>query len=542
MADDRPNILLLFTDQQRYDALGCMGNPHILTPNLDRLAGQGCLYRYAYSPNPVCIPARYCLLTGQRSVVHRYYQNQGHPLDPGIPTLPRILSGAGYHTEAIGKMHFQPSREHHGFARMQLMEETPDHRQDDEYLMYLRSVGYGHIRHAHGVRHLLYHQPQQSLLPEEHHGTRWVADRTIEFLRTNRNRRWFCWSGWIAPHPPLNAVPRWAEFYRGREVPPPNRRDNETLSQFMAGKSWFADMHTATPQRLRRSTQSYYAQVSFIDEQIGRILAELEQLGLADTTLVMFTSDHGELLGDHWGWQKQCSYEPVARVPMIVRFPGRVPAGSVDERFVDLLDVLPTFAEAAGAAISTSATMGGRSGATPSFPGDSLLHPRGHRDRSCQFLECHEGPARWISLRDKRFKYTCWFHNGYEELWDLRSDPDELHNLVVEGMNTEQQAARVEFRRRLINWERAHGPAPIEEDLPNFGIPEWFGMRHNAQFPDWPANLVDPDEQARINPVEREVVDVLANEPDVQVADLDLDWWVQHGGSAALRDRVRGAK
>ncbi len=409
------------------------------------------------------------------------------------------------------------------------MEETPHYRQDDDYLMYLKSVGFGHVRHAHGVRHLLYHQPQQSILPEEHHGTRWVADRTIEFLRGNRNRPWFCWSSWIAPHPPLNAAPRWAEFYRDRQVPSPNRSKEEHLAQFHRNMNWFADMHNASPERLRRSTQAYYAQISFVDEQIGRVLAELEALGLADNTLVIFTSDHGELLGDHWAWQKQCSYEPVVQVPMIARFDGRLAAGSVCDDFVDLLDLLPTIADAAGAALPCER----------SFAGDSLLQPRGHRDRSCQFTECHQGPARWVSLRDRRYKYTCWFHDGHEQLWDLKADPDELHNLVVEGMTDEQRCVRDEFRRRLIEWERKHGPVPIGDDLPNYHMPEYFGRRHNAQLPAWPANVPDAEEQAGINSVEKEVVAVLANEPDVRLEDLDLEWWVEHGGSKALLDRVR---
>lgn len=526
----QPNILLLFTDQQRYDTLGCMGNPFIVTPNLDRLAAEGCLYRFAHTPNPVCIPARYCLLTGQRSVVHRYYQNQGHHMDSSIPTLPRILSDTGYHNEAIGKMHFQPAREHHGFHRMQMMEETPSFRQDDDYLMYLKSSGCGHIRHAHGVRHLLYHQPQQSLLPEVHHGTHWVADRTIEFLRQNRNRPWFCWSSWIAPHPPLNATAQWAEFYRKRPVPLPNRREEEDLAPFHKGLNWFADMHAASPERQARSTQAYYAQISFVDEQIGRVLAELASLNLADDTLVIFASDHGELLGDHWAWQKQCSYEPAIRVPMIVRYPGRVTAGSVNKQFVDLLDLLPTIADAASATLPKGWT----------FPGESLLKPRGYRDRTCQFTECHQGPARWVSLRDHRYKYTYWFHNGFEQLWDLQADPGEQQNLVSAEMDESVQPFRDAMRLRVLQWERQHGPTPIGDDLPNFHVADPFSRRHNAQFPTWPDNLADPQERAAIHSVEKEVVEVLASEPTVRLEDLDLDWWVAHGGCETLRKQIRG--
>jgi len=266
-----------------------------------------------------------------------------------------------------------------------------------------------------------------------------------------------------------------------------------------------------------------------VDEQVGRILDELNRLGLADNTLVIFTSDHGEMLGDHWSWQKQCPYEAAVRVPMILRWPGRIPAGATSDQFVDLLDLLPTILDAAEVPLP----------ATWTFPGDSLLRPRGHRDRSRQFTECHSGPARWVALRDHRYKYVYWFHNGYEEMWDLQKDPNELHNLIVEGMTDEQQDVRSEFRQRLIEWERRFGPEPIGDDLPNFGIENPFHKRHNSQFPYWPDNIADPQERAGINSVEQEILEVLANEPDVDLAELDLDWWVEHGGSAELRDQIR---
>ena len=182
---DGPNVLLLFCDQLRRDALGCYGNEHVHTPNLDRLAAEGRTYERAYTPVPVCIPARHCLLTGHRPKVHGYWENWQRPMDAGIPTLPRILRDGNYVTEAIGKMHFQPPRSHHGFERMQIMEETPDTREEDDYLLYLKSVGLGNVQHQHGVRHLLYMQPQRALIPEEHTGNHWVrpVDRISEGQR-----------------------------------------------------------------------------------------------------------------------------------------------------------------------------------------------------------------------------------------------------------------------------------------------------------------------------------------------------------------------
>ena len=167
-----------------------------------------------------------------------------------------------------------------------------------------------------------------------------------------------------------------------------------------------------------------------------------------------------------------------------------------------------------------------------------MLNARGHQDRSCQFTECHSGPARWVCLRDHHYKYVHLFTNGYEELYDLQEDPNELHNLTVEGTTDTQQQVRSEFRQRLIEWERIHGPEPISDDLPNLGMDDWFGKRHNRQLPTWCDNVVDPAERAAINSVEQEVLEVLANEPDVDLADLDLQWWVENGGSAELRDRV----
>lgn len=526
-----PNILLLFADQHRRDTLGAYGADWIHSPCLDGLTSEGVLYSRSYTHVPVCVAARYSLLTGQRCKSTGFFSNWGPGLDPSMPTLPGILRQAGYVTQAIGKMHWKPPRNHHGFDRMLLMEETPSTREEDDFLLYLKSVGLGHIRHAHGVRHLLYHQPQQSILPEEHHGTRWVADRSIEFLRAHRNRRWFLWAGWIAPHPPFNAAPRWAEFYRDRSVPDPIRSPDETPSERLKELRHLADIDPDNLPLIRRCRQLYAAQVSFVDEQIGRILGELDRLGLRNDTLVVYTSDHGELLGDHFGWQKQVAYDGSVGIPMIARFPDG-PSGVRCDEFVDPLDLFPTFLEAAEVPLPE-----GRA-----YPGGSLrtiLQGGGTRDRSLQFFHYGYARRRFVGVRDKRFKLVHWARGGFEEMYDLQNDPGELRNLRVGGKNPEAEAAYKRHRRMLVEFERDWGPEGLQDgDLPVHPS-EGLELKRNAQLPAWPLNLSDSGEIARMNSIGDETVAVTKDEPLVKLSALDLDAWVAAGGPAEFAEEVR---
>ncbi len=514
----KPNVLILFSDQFRGDALGLV-NPKIRTPSLDRLAAEGAFFSHAYTPVPVCVAARHCLMTGLRSKYHGYYSNESRPMDPSVPTLPRILSDAGYVAQAAGKMHFQPPRRHHGFDRMLLMEETPATREEDDYLLYLRSVGWGHIRHAHGVRHLLYHQPQRSILPEEHHGTKWVADRSIEFVRAQKGRPWFLWSGWIAPHPPFNAVDRWAEAYTDDGVPPPRIVPNETLSRRAQELRFLADVDLEDTERLLRSRALYYAQVSFIDEQVGRVLACLEETAQAEDTLVIFTSDHGEMLGDHGTWQKLLPYEECCRIPLIVRFPGRVERGRTEDSFTDLLDIMPTVLDATGGEYPGGYELTGR----------SLLGE--FEPRARQFIEGANGARRFSAVVEDGRKLAHWAADGYEELFALRADPGEHENLMLSALSEENAAFVGRAQKVLLEWEKRHSPLDVGDELPNLHDDSPPVRRHNRQFPGWADNLTDDSERAAMNAIEEEVEAVTAKEPSVKLGELDLDFWVANGGS-----------
>lgn len=487
-----PNILLLFTDQQRHDSIAALGQSFLATPSLDRLCAGGVAFTQAHSPNPVCLPARHNLLTGLPARFHGYAHNFRHPLRPDLPTLPRLLSEAGYATAAIGKMHFRPARSHHGFQRMRLMEEIPDHPADDEYLRFLHANGQGDLVHTHGVRSLGYQQPQRSLVPEALHGSRWVADETCAFLEANRDRPWFAWSSWIAPHPPANVPASYADRYRGADLPP------------LAGGS-------EEPPAQRRFRELYYAAITHVDACLAQVLDTLDRLDLSRDTLVIFTSDHGEMLGDHGLFSKALPYESAVRIPLILRFPGRIGAGTRRADFADLNDLLPTCLDAAGIDLAEVAR---RHQLPAGFPGESLLCQTPGKDRSRQYVEHGRDEGRWSLLRDARWKYIYWYAGGGEELYDLDHDPQETCNLA-DAEQPAAQAAIADLRGRLIEREAAWGlPGCVEGGrLRAFpGPPDLSGFRQHALGVQWPGYFGAWTPQ-RMRQAEQEILAVVAEEP-----------------------------
>jgi len=534
MSKSPPNVLLLFTDQQRWDTLAAAGFNHMVTPNLDRLVREGCLYRKAYSPNPVCVAARHNLLTGLPARYHGYSENNSHPLDERYPTLPRILSNNGYHTQAIGKMHFQPRRRHSGFDKMELMEETFPYRDDDEYAMYLKDNGLGHIQSIHGVRSLLYMLPQRSLIPEEHHGTNWVADRSVDFIRREAGHRpFFLWSSWIAPHPPFDIPDSVADLYKDRDLPAP--LTNETpISPIAALSKGYADFPEGEEKAYcRRMREAYYSSITFVDKAVGRVIDALEETGQLDNTLIIFTSDHGEMLGDHGAFQKMLPYDSSSRIPFIVRYPKHFEAGSVCDDLVGLNDILPTILDSVGAEYPGPYEL----------PGGSLL--RDDVDRTYHYMEHNSGPARWVSLRNQRFKYTYYYRGGYEELFDMVSDSGEGVNLLAsDSIDPDTRATHSRLRSKLCELEEKWGLRDhtaggdflrlAENDLSHTNV-------RNKHFPNFQKRIADPEERAAMNCLDDEVFAAVANEPIVDLRKLDLETWKKNGAPGSAVERIRNS-
>ncbi|MCZ6635483.1 MAG: sulfatase-like hydrolase/transferase [bacterium] len=524
----QPNILLLFVDQMRYDAMACAGNPVIQTPGLDRLAREGIHFTHSVTPVPVCVAARHSLLMGHQCATHGRFANNTPEVEPNLYTLPQLLGSAGYVTRAIGKMHFRPARRHYGFHRMELMEEIPHYRENDEYLMYLKENGYGHIRQVHGVRNLLYHQPQVSVIPEEHHSNTWVADRTIDFLSQHRDRPFFCWSSWIAPHLPWNAPEPFASMYPIDEVDPPHNWDQprETLPPLMKWSKETSDTAFASMDHLKRIRALYYGNISLIDKGVGRILRALDALDLADNTLVFFASDHGELMGDHGAFQKSKPYEASMRVPLLMRLPGRVEAGRTSRERVSLLDIMPTCLDLAGIDYPGEPALAGASllGAS----GGGLASPREEL-----VVEHGGGKTRWLSLLRGPWKYNYYFLGGWEELFHLEDDPLEMNNLLLENPSSEARAQGGDMKQALTGWEKAHGFATsLDEngELIRSEVPQTPPRTTNNQFPVWVDNL-PPEEKAQMESLGDSVLNAMQHEWTYQLTDLNLKAYKEGGGN-----------
>lgn len=513
----RPNILFITTDQQRYDTIGALGNDFMVTPNLDMLVREGCSYVNAYSNNPVCLPARHQMLTGLPARYHgfdqNYFDEAARPVPYDLATFPQLLSDNGYETIAIGKMHFQPCRRHNGFGRMELMEEIPRYLEEDDYAMYLKEQGFGHIQSIHGVRHLLYMLPQRSLVPEEHHGSSWVANRSIAHLKANGGKRPFMmWSSFIAPHPPFDVPGKWADLYKGKELPP-LKVSVTPLSERAEDSRCIADYPDET--YLRRARELYYASISFVDYNIGKIIDQLKAMGEYENTMILFTSDHGEMLGDYGTFQKSLPYDSSAKIPFILRYPGRVKAGSIDRRFVDINDILPTMLDVAGITYPKPEIL----------PGESVLIPKGKKDRTVQYMEHSHGPGRWISVRDRQYKYNYYYGGGREELFDMIQDPDESENLLYGEIKAGVREHRDRLQAVLIRLEKEQG---LEGYVRDERFLEMGKYRREFFRESNPPRFTKLQDTPCIS-LEEEIEQALEGEAVVEVNRLDLDYFDQKG-------------
>lgn len=526
MATSRPNILILHADQQRFDTIAALGHGHVRTPNLDRLVAGGRAYVNGYSSCPVCMPARHDLLTGASARHHGYWCNSNdfiasHALD----TFPRLLTRAGYQTIAVGKMHHNPPREHHGWAHMFLMEELPERREDDAYLQYLDRVGYGHIRCQHGVRPLFYHSPQPSRVPEEHHGSAWVAHQTIELLREERDVPFCIMASWVGPHPPYYVPEKYLAEYRDAALPGP-------CPLPAAGERQFAPS-PENPEpgslRARRLREAYFAACTLIDTHIGRILDVLEETGLAENTLVFFTSDHGEMLGDREGYQKHYPYEGSAHIPYIVRGPGFAP-GSRSDLPVCTWDVAATILEAAGVAVPAGHPLAGTSLLREAeLPAGRVVH-----------FHHGKGRGRYIAAMGCGHKFVHYYNGGEEELYDLAADPWEQRNLLAGGT---APAVAGTLRAACLAFEATHGQAERVRAGAFVDFPYAPPARHAAsahppwsyrQYPPWMVGHSAADRSAILDEMRdclREETAYICREPEWRADAIAA--WEKLGGQAA---------
>ena len=454
---DRPNILLLMADQFRVDCAGVYGNPVIRTPHLDRLGKEGIRFQNAYSTTPTCIPARSAMLTGMGPWRHGMlgYSNMATNLYPVEKA--RALAQAGYYTTSIGKNHYYPIRNPHGYHHMiqdehcsywfhnensqaeSSWEERPD------YEAWFWSQGPDKDPHLTGLSWNDHRGRPFAYADEKLHPTHWTGETAVRFLRTyDRPEPFFLKVSFIRPHSPYDPPARCFKMYESAALP--ETKVGDWASRYAPRSSASNDLWHGklAADEIRTSRQAYYGSVTFVDEQIGRILETLEQRKLLDETLILFISDHGDMLGDQNLWRKSYGYEQSAHVPMLMRPPaamGLGPAGQVITNPVEIRDVLPTFLDAAGAPIPES------------IEGRSLLQlvkTGGEGWRPYIDLEhniCYSAANHWNGLTDGRWKYLYMAMDGEEQLFHLENDPHELHDLA--GLPEYQNELRM-WRGRLV--------------------------------------------------------------------------------------------
>ncbi len=437
MSASQPNVLVIMTDQQRYDALGAHGNVVLRTPNLDALVAGGIDFTEAYSTCPVCVPARYTLRSGHEPLGHGVTYNQAPPgLHARVrsatgPWLAEVMAALGYRTWGVGKFHTVPWDADEGFEVLRYSEElylTPAQAAGDHYLRWLRTEHpeYAHVEQPHGERTEMYYVPQVSPLPAALTVESWAADQACEQVRVDDGRPFFGFVSFIGPHPPFAPPVPWNRAYDPDRMPDALGGDlavdhADDYLPWMNHAMWAEDVSRSEARALKAR---YYGELTYIDDCAGRILDALAARRDADNTLVVFCTDHGELLGDHHAWQKDSFFEASCHIPLVLRWPDRLAAGSRSDQLASLADLFGVITTAAGVTDLRGGhdLLGAVSG--PAEPRDVLLGVHGDPASGEFKVMVRKGPWKLIHLGN----------GGRRQLFNLDHDRDELHDLdAVEG-------------------------------------------------------------------------------------------------------------
>ncbi len=459
------NVLFLMSDQHSKRILGVEGDSLARTPNLDMLAREGVRFSNAYCSNPVCVPSRASILTGLYTHNHRTWNN-ATPWPFENKTVAHYFSRAGYITGLIGKMHFVDGQTH-GFDY---------HLDFNDWFQYLgpkTKIWADELGQANSGSGL----PQNddlwrdsgdpwvrtrekdsrkgsvavggpSKLAERDHFETFVARESIRFLKQHGHKRpFFLISSFLKPHDPFTPPERFAQMYAPEQVPMPrtwNKVDLRNVPREIRNR---IERDRPTPElqdpgiaRLRRAM--YYANLTFMDECLGQVLRALNDAGLAENTIVLYCSDHGEMLGEHNLWVKFVFYEPSVGVPLLFRVPGLVARNEVCHTPVSLVQLLATLCEQCKIEVP------------PGLDGDSLLpllrEPSAPRDTTVYSeFNLHTPNARYM-MRRGDWKY-CYYVSDIPELYNLRDDPEELRNMAG---SAEYREKADELKAQLFAWHR----------------------------------------------------------------------------------------
>jgi choline-sulfatase len=429
-----PNILLIMSDEHNASVLGCAGNKIIQTPSLDRLSEGGVVFDGCYCNSPLCVPSRLSFSSGKYASRVGAWNNDCWLPSPDYPSVPRLLNSTGYESFLCGKMHYDSTRRY-GFTEIggQMNEAFKSGRgsrrpADD-------------LRPEPGIsgRFNDFHPGDKSPVLDH---DRNVTSGTLEFLKSRKSTDppFFLLAGYLAPHFPLIVPEKYWDAYKGK-VPMPVIPEGflETLPRNYKHLRIGFNIEDVPDDVVRKGRELYYGLVQWLDEEVGKVLQALNESGLAENTVVIYTADHGENMGEHGLWWKNCLYDSAARVPLIFRWPARWPGNQRRTQACSLVDVAQTVAKL------------GRATAPRDWNGDSMLdwldHPQARwKDLAVSEYYGHNIASGYAMIRMGQFKYVYHTppdadHPAERELYNLVTDPGEFHNLAGKPEHAEKIAS-----------------------------------------------------------------------------------------------------
>ena len=476
-ADDtskKPNIVFIMTDQQRWDCIGANGNTIIRTPNLDRLAATGANFTHAFVQAPVCVPSRVSFFTGRYPHSHRNRVNYT-PLDRREVLMQQRFKDAGYRTVSIGKLHLHPPTVEEalrtGFDEVELHDGVPSLNRYSDYAKWRQANDPQASQTSYRAVATEIpdgENPYRQAIDERYTDTTWVGERTRHHIRqlANSDSPFFLFCSFWKPHSPFEVPVPFDAMYNDVDIPLPKQQTLADIRRLplplrlliLRGRP----VYDTDRERLQWMYRSYYGAISHIDREIGLIVKSLQQAGLDNNTIIVFSSDHGDQMLEHGLMGKNCFFDSSVRVPLVFWFPDRVRPGH-HHHLVESVDVLPTLFELCQLPEPTANQ--GHSLVPLISDGGS-----GYRQREAVFAEnvipevitsgrldfqfvkgqgikgVRHPDAKMV--RTRRWKYN-YYPEGYAELYDLKSDPGEMHNLA--GSPAHEDVER-DMKDRLLHW------------------------------------------------------------------------------------------
>ncbi|MBD3352916.1 MAG: sulfatase-like hydrolase/transferase [Candidatus Lokiarchaeota archaeon] len=452
--DTKPNILLIISDEHKQDCFGAYGNKDIKTPHLDKLASDGTKFTNCFATFPVCTPSRYSLLTGLYVHQHLGWTNRS-TLPHGLDTFPRLLKTIGYETACVGKMHFTPTYSDLGFDTMILAEQDGPGRYDDDYHRYLKNKGLidyidlrdqvGEYRQQAPEDYYANFGTEPSHLKEEDYSTTWIGRQACKLLKNWGKGENFLEVGFIKPHHPHDAPAPWCNMYNPEDLDLPSGWIDECSPRDIKFNKGFFDFKKLDETTMKKVLAQYYASISQIDHQVGEMIKILKKKGIYDNTLIIYTSDHGDYMGHHHLILKSnYMYDPVIKVPLIVKFPQHSNNNKTNEELVSLVDVTATILDITMAPIPMHLW--------------GIIQPL-DEDHHREFIFAEDNNGNYMIRTKTKKLLLCG--NKESQFFDLTKDPHELNNLYKQK---EKQEEIQELKEELFNFLIFESRPPVHVD------------------------------------------------------------------------------